>query len=104
MPPRGESKSAARPVYFEIFTEVKFRDILLMVRPTLTKILNLNITSGSFVKDHLLFLLFTKSAGPPLGIAPPPLSGTCVFSLSMSTSPLTTLGSVSDSTWFIALR
>ena len=62
-------------VNFANFTEVKFRDILLtgpghqdkprrMVGPTLTKTQNLNLTSGSFVKDQLLFLLFTKSATP----------------------------------------
>jgi len=52
-----------------------------MVGPTSTKILNLNLnlTSGSFVKDHFLFLLFNKSATPrkvpPQGIAPPPSPG-----------------------------
>jgi len=33
-------------------------------RPTKILNLNLNLTSGSFLKDHLLFLLFTKSAAP----------------------------------------
>ena len=67
-------------VNFENFTKVKFRDILLTGtghrdRPGQTEMygrsnlyqnlkLNLNITSGSFVKDHLLFLLFTKSDVP----------------------------------------
>ena len=35
-----------------------------MVGPTLIKIQNLNLTSGSSVKGHLLILLFTKSAAP----------------------------------------
>ena len=48
-----------------------------MVGPTLTKIenLNLNLISGSFVKDLLLFLLFTKSAPPkvpPRALPPRP--------------------------------
>ena len=54
-----------------------------VVGPTLTKIWNLilNLTSGLFVKDHLLFLLF-KYRNPrkvtPRGITlPPPWSGPC---------------------------
>jgi len=76
---------------FENFTEVKFRDILLTAmghrdrrlnrdnpgqtgtygRSNLDQNLkpNLNPTSGSFVKDHLLFLLFTKSVAPPKSAA-----------------------------------
>jgi len=85
-------------VNFENFTEVKFRDILLSGtghqdrrlnrespgqtgtygESNLNQNLNLNLTSGSFVKDHLLFLLFTKSAAPGhCPPPPPPLSGTC---------------------------
>ena len=74
--------------YFWKFTEVKFQDILLTGTRHRDKRLNrespcqtrtygrsnlnqnLNLTSGSFVKDHLLFLLFTKSAGPPKSAAP----------------------------------
>ena len=41
-----------------------------MVGPTLTKIQNLNLTSGSSVKGHLLILLFTKSAAPQKSDAP----------------------------------
>jgi len=37
--------------------------------------LNLQLTSGSFVKDHLLFLLFTKNGGIT---PPPPFSGPCL--------------------------
>ena len=70
-------------VNFENFTEVKFRDILLTGTGHRDKRLNRDspgqtgtygrsnlLTSGSFVKDHLLFLLFTKSAAQ--GIAPRP--------------------------------
>jgi len=71
-------------VNFENFTEVKFWDILLTGtghrdrrlnpdspgqtgmcgRSNLSPNLNLNLTSGSLVKDHLLFLLFSKRAAP----------------------------------------
>ena len=83
-------------VNFKNFTEVKLRDILLTgtghrdspgqtgtyVRSNLNQ--NLKPTSGSFVKDHLLFLLFTKSAAPGHCHPPPPLVGAVLVDLWVS--------------------
>jgi len=74
-------------VNFENFTEVKFRDIFRTETGHRDRRLNRGcpgqtgtygrfnlLTSGSFVKDHLLFLLFTIST-PPGHFPPTPLVG-----------------------------